>query len=103
MSDAEIDAPGAEASNESRRNFFDEFAEEEAPPDSRARLLHLLTDTGDVLEDIEEHCVALVRAIESSSLTAGDAARLKKRVWRIEDLTVKAAEKINGRHTYASL
>ncbi|WP_282605667.1 hypothetical protein [Pelagibius sp. Alg239-R121] len=66
--------------------------------DPRVRLLRILSDTGDVLENIEKDCNALVLAIESSSLTAGDAARLKKRVWRIEDLSVKAAEKINGRH-----
>ena len=103
MSDAELKSAETVPCADNRRNFFDEFEQEEPLADPRTRLLHMLSDTGDVLEEIEERCSNLVLAIENSSLTAGDAARLKKRVWRIEDLSVKAAEKINGRHDDAPL
>ena len=83
-------------------NYFEAFEEPAPPAAPRTRLLQTLTDTGDVLENIETQCVELVHAIENAHLPAGDAAVLKKRVWRIEDLSVKAAERINGRHENAA-
>ncbi len=102
MSDAELETAESSPCASKGHNFFDEFdvTEEFLPP--RTRLLQMLSDTGDILEDIESRCSDLVRAIENASLSSSDAAGLKKRVWRIEDLSVKAAEKINGRHNGTS-
>lgn len=98
MSNAELELTDGLPCANSGRNFFDEFDETEEVPPPRTRLLQMLSDTGDILEDIETRCNALVRAIENASLSSIDAAGLKKRVWLIEDLSIKAAEKINGRH-----
>lgn len=98
MPNAELEPTDGLPCANSGRNFFDEFDETEEILPPRTRLLQMLTDTGDILEDIETHCSALMRAIETASLSTRDAAGLKKRVWRIEDLSVRAAEKINGRH-----
>ncbi|TQV83346.1 hypothetical protein [Denitrobaculum tricleocarpae] len=84
------------------RNFFDELDDREDCLPPRTRLLQILSDTGDVLEDIENRCSALLSAIENATLPSSDAACLKKRVWHIEDLSVKAAERINGRHDEAT-
>ncbi len=98
MSNTDLEPSDSSPCEREGRNFFDEFDETEEFLPPRTRLLQMLSDTGDVLEDIETRCSDLVRAIESASLSSNDAAGLKKRVWRIEDLSVKAAEKINGRH-----
>lgn len=98
MSNAELEPAEPSPCAGNGRNFFDEFDETEEFLPPRTRLLQMLSDTGDVLEDIETRCNALVQAIENARLSSSDAAGLKKRVWRIEDLSIKAAEKINGRH-----
>ena len=98
MPDSELEPVESPSGANLGRNFFDEFddCEEFLPP--RTRLLQMLSDTGDVLEDIESRCNALLRTIERTALSPNDAAVLKKRVWHIEDLSIKAAERINGRH-----
>ncbi len=98
MPDSELEPVEDFSCANTGRNFFDELDDCEDCPPPRTRLLQILSDTGDVLEDIENRCSALLSAIESAALPSSDAAGLKKRVWHIEDLSVKAAEKINGRH-----
>ncbi len=98
MPDAETHASEATAGRNEGHNYFEAFEEPAPAAAPRTRLLQTLSDTGDVLENIETQCVALLHAIEKAHLPAGDAAGLKKRVWRIEDLSVKAAERLNGRH-----